>query len=473
MKKRLQRLGSWVVRQASGTDGARRHLGLPGLQPRGGARAHGRVAVHLHARVAHPGGQEPRGRRPRGRRHQREAPRVAPVRLDVGLRAAQLRRASSASTRATSRCGCSRLARRRCCSSLSVAGVVAVPVGLDRQRRPRRATCSRSCSAACCSWPPIQVFALGVIADLIARPPDRVAAHARAGPADRARAGRRAVPLRARPGRRDRRASGASSDARRREEGRRAAAGRPRPAQVARRPPLPRGRRPGRAPRVAASRSRSVSVTSLHIHATLWLRPQLGEAVAGRGARGAPRSASHSSGDAGAGEGRAGEHRDLPARRASGAAGARRGARSLRRGSAAAARSPSALFTTMRSASSMIPRLMPCSSSPPAGEATSRNRSTRSATATSDWPTPTVSTITRSNPAASHSSMRLAGAPGDAAERARRRRRPDEGVGVPAEVGHPGLVAEDRSAGHGRSTGRRRAPRRGARPRWRGGRGPR
>ena len=38
-KKRLQRLGSWVVRQASGTDGARRHVGLPGLQPRGRPRA--------------------------------------------------------------------------------------------------------------------------------------------------------------------------------------------------------------------------------------------------------------------------------------------------------------------------------------------------------------------------------------------------------------------------------------------------
>ena len=52
----------------------------------------------------------------------------------------------------------------------------------------------------------------------------------------------------------------------------------------------------------------------------------------------------------------------------------------------------------------MIPRLIPCSSSPPAGEAMSRKRSTRSATATSDCPTPTVSTSTVSNPAASHSS---------------------------------------------------------------------
>ena len=37
-KKALQRLGSWVVRQASQTDGARHDVGLPRLQPRGGAR---------------------------------------------------------------------------------------------------------------------------------------------------------------------------------------------------------------------------------------------------------------------------------------------------------------------------------------------------------------------------------------------------------------------------------------------------
>ena len=53
---------------------------------------------------------------------------------------------------------------------------------------------------------------------------------------------------------------------------------------------------------------------------------------------------------------------------------------------AAVARSPSALVTTTTSASSMIPRLMPWRSSPPVGEASSTNRSVRSATATSLWP---------------------------------------------------------------------------------------
>ena len=69
------------------------------------------------------------------------------------------------------------------------------------------------------------------------------------------------------------------------------------------------------------------------------------------------------------------------------------------------ASSPSALFTTTRSAISTIPRLMPCSSSPPPGAMRSRKVSTMSATAVSDWPTPTVSTMTTSKPAASQTSM--------------------------------------------------------------------
>ena len=42
---------------------------------------------------------------------------------------------------------------------------------------------------------------------------------------------------------------------------------------------------------------------------------------------------------------------------------------------------------------------------------------------------------------------RLAGGPGDAAERAGGRRRPDVGVRVAGQLRHPGLVAEDRAAG--------------------------
>ena len=50
----------------------------------------------------------------------------------------------------------------------------------------------------------------------------------------------------------------------------------------------------------------------------------------------------------------------------------------------------------------MIPRLTPCNSSPPAGANKSRKRSHISDTMVSDWPTPTVSINTTSNPAASH-----------------------------------------------------------------------
>ena len=70
--------------------------------------------------------------------------------------------------------------------------------------------------------------------------------------------------------------------------------------------------------------------------------------------------------------------------------------------------------------------------------------------------------------------QRLARAAGHAAERARRT---GDGrmkaLGVPAEVGHAGLVAEDRAAGAGarRVDGEHRDP--VARRRWRGGRAPR
>mmetsp|Transcript_5907 Transcript_5907/g.14563 ORF Transcript_5907/g.14563 Transcript_5907/m.14563 type:complete len:320 (+) Transcript_5907:251-1210(+) len=71
----------------------------------------------------------------------------------------------------------------------------------------------------------------------------------------------------------------------------------------------------------------------------------------------------------------------------------------------AAAGSRSALLMTMRSASSMTPFLMACRSSPALGSCSSTYRSVMPATAVSLWPTPTVSTMTTSNPAASHSSI--------------------------------------------------------------------
>ena len=67
--------------------------------------------------------------------------------------------------------------------------------------------------------------------------------------------------------------------------------------------------------------------------------------------------------------------------------------------------SPSALVITMMSAISMMPRLMPCSSSPAPEICSSMNMSTIECTTVSDCPTPTVSMKITSNPAASHSTI--------------------------------------------------------------------
>ena len=68
----------------------------------------------------------------------------------------------------------------------------------------------------------------------------------------------------------------------------------------------------------------------------------------------------------------------------------------------AAASSMSALLMTTMSASSITPFLMACRSSPALGSCISTKTSVMPATAVSLWPTPTVSTITTSCPAASH-----------------------------------------------------------------------
>mmetsp|Transcript_5039 Transcript_5039/g.11033 ORF Transcript_5039/g.11033 Transcript_5039/m.11033 type:complete len:213 (+) Transcript_5039:659-1297(+) len=70
---------------------------------------------------------------------------------------------------------------------------------------------------------------------------------------------------------------------------------------------------------------------------------------------------------------------------------------------AAGMRSPSCLFTTRRSAISMIPFLTPCSSSPPAGGITRVTTSTAWSIKISLWPSPTVSTMTVPYPALWHS----------------------------------------------------------------------
>ena len=67
--------------------------------------------------------------------------------------------------------------------------------------------------------------------------------------------------------------------------------------------------------------------------------------------------------------------------------------------------SPSALLMTMASAISMIPRLIPCSSSPVPANWMRRKKSTIECTAVSLCPTPTVSTKIVSKPAASQSTI--------------------------------------------------------------------
>ena len=71
----------------------------------------------------------------------------------------------------------------------------------------------------------------------------------------------------------------------------------------------------------------------------------------------------------------------------------------------AACGSRSVLLINTRSANSMIPFLMACKSSPALGSCITANKSVMPDTAVSLWPTPTVSTITTSYPAASHTKI--------------------------------------------------------------------
>ena len=70
--------------------GPRHDLGLPRLQPRGRDPDGGRLEVHVHAGDDHPGGQAARRGRPRRDQDEPQDARVAPVSVDVVLRAAQL-----------------------------------------------------------------------------------------------------------------------------------------------------------------------------------------------------------------------------------------------------------------------------------------------------------------------------------------------------------------------------------------------
>ena len=107
LKKSLQRLGSWVVRQASDTD-------VPDTTS--GFRAYNREAAIQMAVVSKftytletiiQAGKLLVATDHVPIRTNPKTARVAPVPVDVVLRAAQQRSRSSASTRSTSRCGSS------------------------------------------------------------------------------------------------------------------------------------------------------------------------------------------------------------------------------------------------------------------------------------------------------------------------------------------------------------------------------
>ncbi len=184
-KKRLQRLGSWVVRQASGTD-------VPDATS--GFRAYNREAALgltvvskftytleslIQAGKSLVAVDHVRGAAPTTSCASRgcSASMWAYVRRNIAG-------ASSASTPATSRCWSSRARRASCSSRPGRRGARSCGTGSSTATGP--VTSSRSSSAACCCMAAVQVFALGVIADLDRRPPLGVAAHARAGAPPRA-----------------------------------------------------------------------------------------------------------------------------------------------------------------------------------------------------------------------------------------------------------------------------------------------
>ena len=194
-KKALQRLGSWVVRQASQTDGARHDVGLPRLQPRGGAR-----------RCRSSPSSPTRWRRSSRPGKMTVAIDHVPVRTNPKLRESRLfpsmwtyiRRNGVSIFRIYAlyeplRVFMTAALRRR---AGGAGGLGALPVLLDRRRRrrpravadPRRGAVQRRDGArrARRARRPDQ------------RPADHAAADLRARAADRARARRPAVALRAR-----------------------------------------------------------------------------------------------------------------------------------------------------------------------------------------------------------------------------------------------------------------------------------
>ena len=86
-KKLLQRLGSWVVRRASGTTIPDTTSGFRAYNREAALPARRRLQLHVHAREPDPGGQDAGRARPRADLEQPEDARLAAGRLHRPLRA--------------------------------------------------------------------------------------------------------------------------------------------------------------------------------------------------------------------------------------------------------------------------------------------------------------------------------------------------------------------------------------------------
>ena len=190
------------------------HVGLPRLQPRGRDLPPGGLALHLHARDDHPGGQDARGRRPRARADEREAARVAPVPVDVGLHPAQRRLDLPHLRDVRAAAGVHDRGRPGRRGRADRVGPLLLLLHVRGRRRPRAVADPRSravqrrdaAGRARRARRPAVRAAPDAAADLRARAPDRARAR-RAPVALRARRGRRA-------GRRRRRARAPAAAAR-------------------------------------------------------------------------------------------------------------------------------------------------------------------------------------------------------------------------------------------------------------------
>ena len=165
-KKGLQRLGSWVVRRLSGTEVTDTTSGFRAYNREAALQLLGRRQLHLHAGEPDPGRQDAgRGRPGRGRDQPADA-RVAAVRLDRRLRAPQ-RAGDPAHLRPLR--AAARLRHRRRSSSSLLALAAWLPFLIDWIFNGDSTGHIQSLILGAVLFiAAVQLFALGVIGDLLA-----------------------------------------------------------------------------------------------------------------------------------------------------------------------------------------------------------------------------------------------------------------------------------------------------------------